>query len=165
MNTPIGKGPSSADNGFGKGGLASSGNGSQVTYSVHLGLACRLNTVAFAVSIIAALLFLCTAAMQVALVRQHKKEKRFGPSPSNNYTSGTGSRWGRKKGTTTMDAEAGDGLAPVQPDTRVSHETGYTGSTIGGPGYDSYNKAGTQAPTHGAHGMSFFAMEQVQGTC
>ena len=44
--------------------------------------------------------------MEIALIRHHGKEKRFGPSPDNNYTSGYGSqrrrggffgRFGRKR--------------------------------------------------------------------
>ena len=111
VQTPIGTGPANQDNGFGTNGIGSD-NGENLTYSVHLGLACRLNTAAFAVSIIAALLFICTAVMQVMLVRHHKKEKRYGPSPSNNYTSGYGKKFGlgRKKKAAPMatkDAEAG----------------------------------------------------------
>lgn len=30
--------------------------------------------------------------MEIALVRHHRKEKRFGPGPQNNYTSGYGTR-------------------------------------------------------------------------
>ena len=43
-------------------------------------------------------LFVISAALQVQLSRHHAKEKRYGPSPSNNYTSGSGSRkfWARK---------------------------------------------------------------------
>ena len=156
VNTPIGSGPANQDHGFGDFGNDS---GENVTYSVHLGLACRLNTAAFAVSIIAALLFLVTAAMQVLLVRHHKKEKRYGPSPSNNYTSGYGSKFGfgrkKKTGGVVKDSEAGHGGLPAE--NRVSHETGYTGTTVGGPGYDTYgsDKVGTTQPayggSHGAH--------------
>jgi len=151
VNTPLGTGPASNDNGFGKGGF---GSNSSAVYSVHLGLACELNTVCFAVSLIAAVLFICTAVMQVLLMRHHKKEKRYGPSPKNNYTSGTGSRFGfgKKKGAKGQDTELGD----AQPDNRVSHETGYTGTTVGGPGYDAYNKTETAAP-HGAHGGYYTA--------
>jgi hypothetical protein len=163
VHTPIGTGPANSKNGFGQG----FGEGSQdnVTYSVHLGLACRLNTAAFAVSIIAAFLFLVTAALQIALVRHHKKEKRYGPSPANNYTSGYGKRrWGRKNKTTraTKDAELGtvggaaaaDTLSPKHPDVRPSHETGYTGSTVAAPGTGSYDKVdGHQSHLpHGTHG-------------
>lgn len=64
------------------------------------------------------------------MVRSHKRDKRFGPGPSNNYTSGTGRRpfWSRKhKVNTTRDANL-TGAGAVRP----SHETGMTGSTING---------------------------------
>ena len=78
--------------------------------------------------------------MQIVLSRQHKKDKRFGPGPSNNYTSGTakGKFWQRKpKVATEKEAELGTagGLAAVQPqhDMRPSHDTAYTGSTVAAP--------------------------------
>ena len=91
-------------------------------------------------------LFFISAALQVWVARHHRKEKKYGPSPANNYTSGYGKRkfWQRKNksapGTFTKDAEAapvvsggagtGGGLAagPVY-DERPSAETGYTGTT------------------------------------
>ncbi|TKA83409.1 hypothetical protein B0A55_00349 [Friedmanniomyces simplex] len=140
-----------------------------------------LNTAAFAVSLIAAFLFLCTAAMQILLVRNHKKEKRYGPSPSNGYTSGSGKKRGlfaRKSkaapadtttdtelGTTTAATGAG-ALAANHHDMRPSHETGYTGSTVAAPGnVDPYEKIdpqhhGGHAP-HGTHGGYY---TQPQGT-
>ena len=75
--------------------------------------------------------------MQVFLVRHHKKEKRYGPSPANNYTSGSGRRrfWKRKARGTPKDTELGTTGAGVPPtDIRPSHETGYTGSTVTAPG-------------------------------
>lgn len=51
--------------------------------------------------IIPSLCFLISAALQVLLSRQHKREKRYGPSPSNNYTSGSGKKqpfWKRNRG-------------------------------------------------------------------
>lgn len=63
---------------------------------------CKLETAVFAVAIVMALLFLISAILQVLLSRQHKKEKRYGPGPSNGYTSGTGKKqpfWKRKRGT------------------------------------------------------------------
>ncbi|KAK3713646.1 hypothetical protein LTR37_008340 [Vermiconidia calcicola] len=156
VQTPLGNGAASQDNNFGTNGFGGD-QGENITNSAHLGLACRLNTVVFAVAIIAALLFLVTAAMQVLLVRHHKKEKRYGPSPSNNYTSGYGSKrkfgFGRKKaatGTTTKDPEAGNGeMAPVQDTpyhnthTHNAHSGYYTaptGTAASNPyGYNSGN--------------------------
>ncbi|KAL8796909.1 MAG: hypothetical protein Q9182_007293 [Xanthomendoza sp. 2 TL-2023] len=65
---------------------------------------CRLETAAFAVAIAMALLFLISAVLQVMLSRNHKKEKRYGPGPSNGYTSGTGKKqpfWKRRNGPKT----------------------------------------------------------------
>lgn len=155
VNTPIGTGPASATSGYGQGGFGADG-GENTTYKVHLGLACKYNSAAFACSIICALLFLCTAAMQILLVRHHKKEKRFGPSPGNNYTSGYSKKrfgmFGKKdKNRNSMKAaEAGTVSSPTN--NRVSGETGYTGTTVGGPGYDTYAKEETAAyPARGAH--------------
>merc|ERR1711939_934142 len=63
------------------------------------GYVCSLNTACFAVSIVNIFLFLVTAVVQFLLARHHQKEKRYGPSPSNNYTSGTGRRpfWKRNR--------------------------------------------------------------------
>ena len=118
------------------------------------GYACSLNTACFALSVLAIFLFLVSAAWQILLVRHHKKEKKFGPGPSNNYTKGSRRPfWKRNKAPKgTRDAEmatAGTGHNP-----RVSHETGTTltnggfapGTTeakYGQPGYGSghYNNA------------------------
>lgn len=148
VNTPLGSGPSNSNAaGYGSNGFGF-GSGENATYSPNLGLACRLNTAAFAVSIIGAFLFLITALMQIALVRHHRSEKKYGPSPANNYTSGSGRRrfWQRKPKTTDntleKDAElgvagAGVGAAAThhtrQHDLRPSHDTAYTGSTVAAP--------------------------------
>ncbi|KAL8949734.1 MAG: hypothetical protein Q9222_004180 [Ikaeria aurantiellina] len=73
---------------------------------------CKLETGVFAVAIAMALLFLISAALQVVLSRHHKKEKRYGPGPSNGYTSGSPKKqpfWKRSRGpkTTRDAAEAG----------------------------------------------------------
>ncbi|CAK4032055.1 hypothetical protein DOTSEDRAFT_67657 [Lecanosticta acicola] len=158
VQTPLGNGPGGNRGSF----------GGQVTYAVSLRTACKLNTAAFAVSIVAAFLFLITAAMQVALVRHHKKEKRYGPSPSNNYTSGYGKgKWWQRKGRkskggdATRDTELGatGGLAAPGLDMRPSHETGFTGSTVGNTASVPYDKTDTTA--HGAHSGYY---TQPQGT-
>ena len=149
VQTPLGDGNVNQGSTFGDQGFGS-GQNENVTYSVALGTACRLNTAAFACAIIAALLFLVTAAMQVLLVRHHKKEKRFGPSPSNNYTSGYGKsrfgRFGRKKGGPMKSPETGtagyNANAPPT-DNRISGETGYTGTT-------QYTNANSHSGYYGA---------------
>jgi hypothetical protein len=90
--------------------------------------------------------------VQLALGRHHKKEKRFGPSPANNYTSGTGRRrfWQKRStgprdpemagtvpGTTTQTTGT---LAPGAHDYRPSHDTAYTGTTAQSGTYDAPHK-------------------------
>lgn len=180
--TPLGTADATANesDGYGAGGIGT-GSGENLTYSVAPRTACRLNTAAFAVSIIAIIFFIITALLQVALVRRHKKEKTYGPSPANNYTSGPAKKrnfWNRKKNNTDRDTELGatgaavgaGGLAAGHPDTRPSHETGYTGSTVAAPasnnaydkvdGANGYNTHQSHAP-HGAHGGYY---TQPQGT-
>lgn len=140
VKTPLGNGPSSAKQGFG-----SNSQGNQITYAVSLGSACRLNTACFAVAILGAILFLISAFVQIALSRHHKKEKRFGPSPANGYTAGSGVKfWQRRKArkahnralrdpevaTTTTTTHHNGGLATGPTDYRPSHDTAYTGSTV-----------------------------------
>lgn len=180
VNTPLGVADATenSSDGYGSGGIGT-GEGENLTYSVSPRTACRLNTAAFAVSIIAVIIFIITAVLQVALVRRNKKEKRFGPSPANNYTSGPPKRnfWNRKKnvdkdtelGATGAAAGAGGLAAGHHNDIRPSHETGYTGSTVAAPG-DKYDKVdgangyGTQHQGHAAHGAHGGYYTQPQGT-
>ncbi|KAL2444022.1 hypothetical protein ABEF95_014781 [Exophiala dermatitidis] len=133
------------------------------------GYVCSLNTACFAVSICCIFLFLLTAVVQLLLARHHRKEKRFGPSPSNNYTSGTARRpfWRRRQRDTayTRDAEmaTGAGIPGTTPvhnasTVRPSHETGMTGSTVNNTGHvpmatepkygqPGYGMQGYNAPT------------------
>ena len=92
-------------------------------------------------------LFLLSAAFQLALWLNHKKEKKYGPGPSNNYTSGSGrrSRFGRKNKTTAApvvekahvntharhaDRDIELGATDIRPsaDTAVEHGAAYGGS-------------------------------------
>jgi len=138
VQTPLGDGPSDSKEGFG-----SNGQGNRITYSASLSSICRLNTACFAVSILGAFLFLVSALVQLFLGRKHKKEKRFGPSPANGYTKGSGVKfWQRNRRTKGLrDPEVGaipptsGGLAaPVGHEYRPSHDTAYTGSTVAAPG-------------------------------
>lgn len=147
VNTPLGTGLSSQD---------APGAGTW-------GYVCSLNTACFAVSILAIFLFILTAIVQLLLARHHKKEKRFGPSPSNNYTAGAGRRpfWRRnRKVQTTRDAEMATGAVPVTHTThtggfRPSHETGMTGSTMNNGGHVPLaTEAKYGQPGYGAHGYS-----------
>jgi len=142
VNTPLGNGQSNAKEGFRSNGPD---QGHQVTYAVSLGTACRLNSASFAVAILGAVLFLLSALVQLALNRHHKKEKRYGPSPANGYTRGSGTKFWqrRRKNHGLRDAEmagavpATGALAPghtthtthTAHDVRPSHDTAYTGST------------------------------------
>ena len=111
----------------------------------HRRLAHSLTSVLFLLSIIA----------QVALSRSHKREKRYGPSPANNYTSGSGPAkrkpWQRKKKKTTHDAELGavgaGALANGDHDKRASNLTGTT-APVTDNGYGGPNtKYATPEPT------------------
>lgn len=135
VKTPLGDGASSSKQGFG-----SNADGNQITYSVSLRSACRLNTACFAVAIAGALLFFISALVQFCLGRIHKKEKRYGPSPANGYTKGSGIKFfdrRNRKNRGLRDAEmagaapvAGTStLSPGARDYRQSHDTAYTGST------------------------------------
>lgn len=141
VNTPLGNGDSSLKDGF------SNGNDNrEITYSVSLGTACRLNSASFAVAILGAILFLFSLVLQIFLGRHHKKEKKYGPSPSNGYTKGSGvkfwQRGRRNKNAHLRDPEvaavpppAAGGLGvPATHDYRASHDTAYTGSTVAAPG-------------------------------
>lgn len=158
VETPLGDGPENSKEGFG-----SNGQGDQITYSASLGTICKLNTACFAVAIIGAFLFLLSALVQVFLMRHHKKEKAFGPGPSNGYTKGSGMKfWQRRKAnrvTEHRDPEvaavpASGGLAPpaTTHDYRPSNDTAYTGSTVAAPhnGFESNKPVGSgyhTAPT------------------
>ncbi|KAF2741097.1 hypothetical protein EJ04DRAFT_507517 [Polyplosphaeria fusca] len=152
VDTPLGSGPSDSKEGFG-----SNGQGNQITYSASLGTVCRLNTACFAVSILGAFLFLISALVQLALGRHHKKEKRFGPSPSNNYTRGSGVKfWQRRRKNRggLRDPEMAGAvppsgtLAPGATDVRPSHDTAYTGSTVA-PQSATYENP--HKPLHGGY--------------
>ncbi len=93
-----------------------------------------------------------SAALQVALSRSHNREKRYGPSPANNYTSGSGKRkfWARKN-QKNRDAELGtlgaaehhkhDGLNNGVEDPTLTGTA--VGNGYGGPD----NKYATREPT------------------
>lgn len=118
------------------GNAADSGFDGDVTYSVSARTACKLNKAVFIVSIIGAFIFLLCALVQVLLVRSAKKEKRYGPSPANDYTSGYGNReekrnfWERKpkNNNRAVDLETAvpAGTAAAGPDMRPSYDTSTT---------------------------------------
>jgi len=154
VDTPLGYGDADSKQGFG----SANGQGDQYTYAVSLGTACRMNKTVFAVAVAGAVLFFISAIVQLLLAQHHKKEKRYGPSPANGYTSGTGRTkfWQRKKRHTgpadpemagTIPATAAGTsnrhsatLAPGARDYRPSHDTAYTGTTAQSATYDAPHK-------------------------
>ncbi|KAI0881022.1 uncharacterized protein GGS22DRAFT_173142 [Annulohypoxylon maeteangense] len=142
---------------FGSGQAESLINDKHPTYRE----ACQMETACLAVSIVAILFFVFSAALEVVLVRHRRKEQRFGPSPANNYTSGYAKRRGllglfRKK--RTADAEDPNVLpAHTQPDqmrqsynteaTAVGPETGTYNNKYQYDGQVAYPETGT-ATTH-----------------
>ncbi|KAL2023891.1 hypothetical protein VTK56DRAFT_668 [Thermocarpiscus australiensis] len=108
--------------------------------------ACQMEKACLAVSIVAIFFFIFSALLSLALVRHRRKERRFGPSPANDYTSGYGS--GRKRfnffglGRKSTVRTAASGNPNVLPkhatpdDVRDSYATEQTGvgSGYGGLG-------------------------------
>lgn len=144
VRTPLGNGQSTSYNlgGYGPDGFGF-GNGENSTYSVSLHTACIFNRVVFACSIIAIFLFIITAVWQLMMIKHHKKEKKYGPSPANNYTSGSGKTpfWkrGRRNKRTTRDMETAGAMGPTGTAVRPSGETG---TTLGNNAYASEPKYG-----------------------
>lgn len=120
--------------------------------------ACQLMAACCAVSIVAIVFFLLSFLNEFALLRHHRREQRFGPSPANNYTAGSTSRrrsfWNRKhrKGNAAL---AAGGLAAekhhldsIPADVRTSDNTDST--AIGTePAYNKYGTDGYAGPNSG----------------
>ncbi|CEL05648.1 hypothetical protein ASPCAL06765 [Aspergillus calidoustus] len=148
-DTPVGTGP----------------DGTNSPAGVDYGYACRLNKVVFAVSIISIFFFLISILFQYLLGRHHKREKRFGPSPANNYTYGTGTQrrgfWRRNKHT-PENASADDMLpahtTPGEVENGGVHNEkpgwfgrfGRRNEPMNGAGAPTAYGAQTQAPAAGA---------------
>lgn len=122
--------------------------------------ACKMQTANFSVSIVAIFFFLLSAFVEIALWRHHKAEKKYGPSPANNYTTGFGRRkfWRRRnRGVEAAGIGAGVGAGAggfaaekhynndslpthaTPADTRASYATD---NTMVGPEPVVYNKYG-----------------------
>ncbi|KAK4237820.1 hypothetical protein C8A03DRAFT_44357 [Achaetomium macrosporum] len=127
--------------------------------------ACKMETACLSVSIVAIFFFFISALLSLALVRHRRKEKRFGPSPANDYTEGYGGRkrWnffglGRKrKGGTETGTDPNALPEHTTPDmmrdsyateqTRVDNSGGYGGLGNGTSKYESpYGNAGDGIP-------------------
>lgn len=154
VQTPLGDGDENSKEGFG-----SNGQGDQYTYSASLGTICNFNTACFAVAIVGAFLFLISIPLQLMINKHHKKEKRYGPGPSNGYTKGSGIKfWQRnqRKNHGLRDPEVGTtpvaagGLAAPGHDVRPSHDTAYTGSTVAAPGVVGHDKGRLSGGYHTA---------------
>ncbi|KAJ5584859.1 uncharacterized protein N7459_004659 [Penicillium hispanicum] len=74
------------------------------------GMACKLEKVTFAVSVIGIFFFLISILFQVLLARHHKREKRFGPSPANGYTYGSRRKWPWARSKNSPEATGADNL-------------------------------------------------------
>lgn len=114
LDTPFGKGQSDA--------TVKAHSGFTTLPSFHT--ACRLQTACLAVSIIIIFFFLLSILMEFALARHHRKEKRYGPSPQNDYTSGFGRRTSTKNtgffgrilgGRKVVDASEEGNMLPQHP--------------------------------------------------
>lgn len=146
VETPFGNGDANSTPTAGKDGG---------TALPKLGMACRLETAAFAVSVVAIAFFLLSAFVEVLLWRNHKRESRFGPSPANNYTGGSaGSKrrfWplGSKKA--QPDASYGEHPPTYPMGAKAPGGDGFVDeSTMGGHGYSRKERKGVTE--HGTYG-------------
>ncbi|KAI0205376.1 hypothetical protein F4808DRAFT_282538 [Astrocystis sublimbata] len=105
---------------------------------------CQIHKAVLAVSIVAIVFFLLSAFVEVILVRNRRKEQRFGPSPANNYTSGYGNRGGlfgrfrRRKGSEEQVINPNTLPEHTHPEqVQSSHATDSTNS-----GYNKYEQSG-----------------------
>ncbi|EKV15848.1 UV-damage endonuclease [Penicillium digitatum] len=92
------------------------GNANYDTASKNLkfGMACKLEKVVFAVAVIGIFFYLTSILFQILLARHHKREKRFGPSPTNGYTHGSRKAfWRRNKN--IPEATGGADTLPGHP--------------------------------------------------
>ncbi|RDW89793.1 uncharacterized protein DSM5745_01568 [Aspergillus mulundensis] len=105
-------------------------DGTDSPAGIDYGYACMLEKVVFAVSIIGIFFFLISILFQFLLGRHHRREKRFGPSPTNGYTYGTQKRgfWRRNKA--APEPVTGDNMLPAHP-TPHDMETGPTAAGAG----------------------------------
>lgn len=168
VNTPLGSGNTNGAN------TVSSGTGGGFVRLPSLRTACKLETAVFAVAIVACVFFFLSILIELALIKHHRHEKRFGPSPNNGYTAGTPRRrfWQRKpkRDAEYLGAEKNPNALPVHAtpaDMRTSYATDatavgnevpmnkYGNGPVGaayGDGYVGRQSAGTTG--YGAHGYA-----------
>jgi len=165
VNTPFGSGNTNVDN------TVPNGNGG-FTRLPSLREACRLETATFAVAIVAAVFFLLSIPVELALIRHRKREKAFGPSPNNGYTAGSPRRrfWQRKPKNVAVYEKGNPDALPhhtAPSDVRDSYATDTT--AVGAAGEAPINKYGNTAPygsaTTGRHtpGVAGTGAETVSG--
>ncbi|KAG4027737.1 hypothetical protein MFRU_027g00300 [Monilinia fructicola] len=167
--TPLGNGIAATND-------RTSGVGSGRTTSLpSLHTSCKLNTACFAVAIIAAVFFFISMFVEFALIKHHKKEKAFGPSPNNGYTAGTPRRkfWQRKPA--HDDEYMAGGLASEKPDALPPHASpsdvrnSYaTDATMVGRTRDSYGAqtgygSTPVSPVVGSHGHQVNGVDYGSG--
>ncbi|PGH34603.1 hypothetical protein GX50_02586 [[Emmonsia] crescens] len=168
VNTPLGTGDASQPaTGFGEGGFGTGGD-KKFTYMPSFGFACRLQKGVFAVAIIGCILFALSLYPQVLYARHHKRGKRFGPSPRNNYTEGpsrTGPRsfwdFGRRRPASSNDLAAG-AAANSYPLT-TNGATGYDLDEKPPPRYASIFTRGKKPHSSAAGGSSMDAQRETGG--
>ncbi|KAI0021932.1 hypothetical protein F4780DRAFT_778205 [Xylariomycetidae sp. FL0641] len=128
---------------------------------------CQMESACLAVAIVAIVFFLLSALVEFVLVRHRRKERRFGPSPANNYTSGYGSQrkgfFGRFRRSGTANTEDPNAL-PVHthPDqvrpsyntetTAVGHDMNTYGNSNGTSKYDNSGYNNSQNGAYSAAG-------------
>lgn len=146
-----------------KGGAKSCGtvNNSPIGTGAHV--SCQLQRAVFAVAVANACLFLISAALEIVLSRARKREKRYGPSPANNYTSGYGKkRFWQKKNNKNKTAKhedeelgvvgAGALVAEEKHRTRDNHNSErISDDTAVADGYGGPNTKYNQEPTVPPH--------------
>lgn len=161
---------------MGRGGLRSCKGSPNSIFGQGYRKACKLEKGVFVVAVIGAyaipyshhcdltsltpllrVLFFISLLLEIMLNRRHKKEKGFGPSPTNGYTSGSEKKppfWKRQK-KTHRDAEVGAaGIGKHHNEKhngelRASHDTALTGSTAGYGGPNNrYSGTDSHVPLH-----------------
>ncbi|KIM96103.1 hypothetical protein OIDMADRAFT_91959, partial [Oidiodendron maius Zn] len=118
VNTPLGSGNTNVVS------TVSSGSGGFVVLP-SLKTACRLQKACFAVALVGLFFFLFSFFIEVALMKQRRREKAFGPSPQNNYTSGTNKRsfWRRLSKRNSKYKDGGLDAQKLGPDSLPEHIT------------------------------------------
>ncbi|KAJ5497513.1 hypothetical protein N7463_009500 [Penicillium fimorum] len=140
VDTPMGKGKAEDE-------TASKG--------LKFSMACRLEKVVFAVSIIGIFFFLTSILFQILLARHHKREKRFGPSPSNGYTSGSRKTFWRRNKNIPEDDVGGTDTLPGHPtphDLEMEVEPKAEKTWFGSWGKNKNANVPAPVPASGAYG-------------